>query len=168
MTDDELLAELTRVAAAADPPPELVVASARHALSTRRLDDQLAALLADSALDTAVQVVRGDDQPRLLSFAHADTTIDLQIQRTAGRLAVRGLVASTASEAVVDASEAVVDASEAVVDASEAVVDASDGPHAAPLDEAGWFTVADLPDGPLRVRLPGRPAGGISTGWIAP
>ncbi|MEN3613822.1 hypothetical protein AAH979_30260 [Plantactinospora sp. ZYX-F-223] len=154
MTDDELLAELTRVAAAADPPPELVVASARHALSTRRLDDQLAALLADSALDTAVQVVRGDDQPRLLSFAHADTTIDLQIQRTAGGLAVRGLVASTASEVVVDASEA--------------VVDASDGPHAAPLDESGWFTVADLPDGPLRVRLPGRPTGGISTGWIAP
>ncbi|MEO3926930.1 hypothetical protein ABGB07_24105 [Micromonosporaceae bacterium B7E4] len=147
MTDDELLAELTRVAAAADPPPEFVVASARHALSTRGLDDQLAALLADSALDADVQVVRGDDQPRLLSFAHADTTIDLQIQRTADGLAVRGLVAGAAAEVVVDAS---------------------DGSHAAPLDEAGWFTVADLPDGPLRVRLPGRPAGGISTGWIAP
>src|SRR5438093_12151166 len=45
--DDELMESLRRIAGLADPVPAPVAESARTALSTRRFDEELAALLTD-------------------------------------------------------------------------------------------------------------------------
>jgi hypothetical protein len=144
VTDDELLAELAWVATLADPPPELVVVAGRAALATRRLDEELAKLVADSATDDAV-LVRGEDSIRLLSFQHGEVSIELQLEQVGGRVTLRGLVSGTTDEITVDTP------------AEE---------RSGRVDAGGWFAVQDLPPGPLRTRLRAADGTAVSTGWI--
>ncbi len=139
--DDDLLAALRDAAARVDPPPDAVVAAARAALSTRRLDEELAALVADSDL-VGAGVLRGDEdgEPRLLSFESGDVTLDLQVERARDVVTLRGLVAGATGEAEVETAER---------------------RHTAAIGDDGWFTVGDLAGGPMRVRL-----SGLVTGWV--
>jgi hypothetical protein len=100
--DDELLEELRGMIDRADPPPPAVAEFARAALGWRRLDAELAELLADSALETeATASIRGDTSRRL-TFRAGDLSIDLEIRRQAKVLTLLGQVAPPPIEAAVE------------------------------------------------------------------
>ena len=71
MTDhptDPLLDELRRLARAVDPVPDEVTAYARAALGWRRVDAELAELLADSRLEALSSTRSGAETARSLTF----------------------------------------------------------------------------------------------------
>jgi hypothetical protein len=141
--DDDLLAERLRaVAARADGVPDLVDRGARAALSTRRLDAELAELVLDSAATTGA--VRGDDRPRLLTFRATGVTVELQVQEAAGGLTLRGLVAGAAGEVAVETPA---------------------GRRTAGIDGDGWFTVDGLPRGSARLWLVTASGAAVTTSW---
>jgi len=142
-SDDELLARLRNAANELDPVPEHVLAAARAAITTRRLDEELAELIADSALAGAVGVRAAGEEVRLLSFESADVSLELQVEYQGAEVAVRGLVTGATGEAVVEVAGT---------------------RHAAPIDD-GWFAVTGLPRGATRVSVPG-PAGPVVTSWV--
>jgi hypothetical protein len=144
-SDDALLDRLRRLAAELDDPPDHVDRAARAALFTRRLDHQLAELIADSA---QIQPVARAGEPsiRLLTFETATVSLELQVDEVAGRRAVRGHVTGAAGEAVVET--------------------ASDTRTAA-IDQRGWFAVDDLPAGVIRIRLQAADGTAVTTGWVS-
>jgi hypothetical protein len=82
--DEALIAELGSVLEAVDPVPPEVAAAAKAILGWRRLDADLAELLADSAVDTdRLAGVRGEGDPSLrrLSFGGAPLELDLEVHR---------------------------------------------------------------------------------------
>ena len=85
--DRELLSRLRSMLADADPVPREVVAAARDSYGWRSIDAQLAALVADSLLDTAP--VRGSSE-RLLSYEVGDSIVEVEVTDTGGRLRIVG------------------------------------------------------------------------------
>jgi hypothetical protein len=79
-SDDDLLGDLRRVIAELDPIPEDVLIAARAALDWRTLDAELAELIADSAVDEPVLLVRGSGQARALAFEAAGLTIEIEAE----------------------------------------------------------------------------------------
>jgi hypothetical protein len=78
--DDELLARLAATVRGAEEPPDAVAELARLSFGLRRVDDELAELVADSALDVAPVGVRaGAGAPRLLTFEASDGELELQV-----------------------------------------------------------------------------------------
>jgi hypothetical protein len=75
---DEVLDDLRRLAGAVDPVPDEVTAYAHSAIGWRRIDAELAELLADSRLETAVARSAGDT--RALSFAAPGLEIEVELQ----------------------------------------------------------------------------------------
>lgn len=147
MTDDdeELLTVLQEAAARIDPPPGPVVEAASAALSTRRLDEELAELVADSEL-VGSGVLRADDgEPRLLSFESGSVSLELQVEHMRDRRTLRGLVTGADGEAQVETA---------------------DERRSAPIGDDGWFTVTGLRGGPLRVLLRGAGGAAVTTGWV--
>jgi hypothetical protein len=144
-TDDELMEQLRRIANEADAPPDLVAESARATFSTRRLDDELAELLHDSEL-TAAAVRGARPGPRLLSFEFGEVSLELQIEDVRGRLVLRGIAIGTVGSAEVETI--------------------TTAPHAAVIDEKGWFRVEGLPVEALRVRVRAANGTAVTTGWI--
>jgi hypothetical protein len=143
--DARLLDRLRQLAAELDDPPDYVDRAARAALSTRRLDHQLAQLIADSAqIRPATRA--GEPSIRLLTFETATVSLELQVDEVAGRRSVRGHVAGAAGEAVVETS--------------------SDTRTAA-IDQRGWFAVDDLPAGVIRIRLQAADGTAVITGWVS-
>ena len=144
--DEELMARLRHVAAEVDAPPELVEESARAAFLTRRLDAELAELVSDS--DLTKSGVRGAG-PRALAFELRDLTLELQLEEGLDGLAVRGMVIGTTGPVRVE-------------------VDTPSATRTTETDEHGWFSVADVPRGPVRVRLQPSDDVEVSTGWLQP
>lgn len=145
MTDDDLLARLRDAAARLDPPPRPVVDAARAALSTRRLDDELATLVTDSELVGSGVVRAEDGEPRLLSYETAAVSLELQVEHVRDRVVLRGLVTGAGGEAEVETAS---------------------GRHTASIGADGWFTVTGLPTGALRVRVRGAGGTAVTTGWV--
>jgi len=143
MTDDELMARLSAAAAEFDPTPDQVLAAGRAALLTRRLDEELVALVADSELAGAGQVRATGADVRLLAFETADVSLELQVEFAGARAVIRGLVTGASGEAVIEV-------------AGER--------HVAPIEE-GWFTATDLPAGATRVRVT-TARGPVVTSWV--
>ena len=78
--DEELMDELRNILRRTDPVPPEVTEFAQAALGWRRLDADLAELLADSALEAdALALARGGDG-RWLTFKADDLSIDIEIQ----------------------------------------------------------------------------------------
>jgi hypothetical protein len=144
-TDDELMEQLRRIANEVDAAPDLVAESARAAFSTRRLDDELAELLHDSQV-TASAAVRGRPGPRLLSYESGEVSLELQVEDVRGQLVLRGITIGTVGDAEVETT--------------------TTGPHAAAIDDKGWFRVEGLPVEPLRVRVQAANGTAVTTGWI--
>jgi hypothetical protein len=143
--DDFLLDRLRRIAVERDDPPDYVDRAARAALSTRRLDHQLAQLIADSAqIQPATRA--GEPSIRLLTFETATVSLELQVDEVAGRRSVRGHVTGASGEAVVETAA---------------------DTRTAPIDERGWFAVDDLPAGVIRIRLQAADGTAIITGWVS-
>jgi hypothetical protein len=145
--DDRFLDRLRRIAERVDDPPELVDASAHAALATRRLDDELARLVADSDAAESVGAVRnGGSRIRLLTFQSPAVTVELQVDEVAQRRALRGQISGTVAEVVVETAS----------DARPVTV-----------DERGRFAVDDLPAEAVRVRLRATDGTTVTTGWIS-
>jgi hypothetical protein len=145
-TDDDMMAELRRIANDVDAAPDLVAESARAAFSTRHLDDELAELLHDSDL-TSSAVVRGTHPgTRALSFESGEVSLELQLEEVRGRLVVRGIAIGTTGDAEIETT--------------------TTAPQLAPIDDRGWFRVEGLPVGPLRVRVRAATGAAVNTGWI--
>ncbi len=144
--DDDLIERLRRIAGEVDAPPELVAETARAAFTMRRLDEELAELLHDSA-DATSQLVRGEASgPRVLSFETAAVSLELQIEETAGRITLSGVVSGSSGGATIEIT--------------------TTEPRTAQIDDSGWFRVENLPAGLLRVHVTAADGGGVTTSWI--
>ena len=133
LSDDELLARLSRLAAAVDPVPERLLAAARDAFGLRELDARVAELVRDSAVGASAIPVRGPAAPRMLSFEVGDVAVECTVTPRQARRDILGqLVGGTA--ATVDAQ----------VPGAPAVT--------TQVGDDGWFGVRDLPAGPVRLR----------------
>jgi hypothetical protein len=93
--DEQLLAELKGVLAQVDPVPGHVTAAARAALGWRTLDEDLADLLYDSSEELEPVGVRGEDQPRTLSFRGPSLGLDVEISGKRGRSHLTGTGAAS-------------------------------------------------------------------------
>jgi hypothetical protein len=101
--DDRLESRLRHLAAEADPVPESVVSDAKALFALRDLDAELAQLVADSLVDEPAVLTRAlISDVRMLSFAHDDVTIELDIDTdpVTGRISLRGIVAGGTGELV--------------------------------------------------------------------
>lgn len=100
--DRKLLDELRRVVTEIDPVPPEVTAFAKAALGWRRVDAELAELLADSALDAeALAGVRGGPaRARAVTFGAAELTIEVEIEPVDVGLVLLGQLAPPRAAAV--------------------------------------------------------------------
>ena len=140
--DDRTIERLRAMADRMDPVPDAVTELARVALSSRRIDEALAELVADSANESAA-VARGEPM-RLLSFTHGAVAIELQVHAEDGTAALRGLVSGATGEVVLQTPGR---------------------ERRVPIDESGWFTADGLPTGLLRLRLRAGDAP-VTTSWV--
>jgi len=147
---EEALAErLRRIAAEADPVPNLVLESARAAIALRRLDAELAEIMHDSEVDE-IGAVRGpaDDAEgdvRLLSFEASGVSITAQISVSG---AGRTLFGQVAGAEVIEVS---------VQTPTERLP--------AEVGDAGTFRLDDVPTGPLRLIVT-TAAGEVVGDWV--
>lgn len=77
--DEALLVRLGAVARTADPAPDLVRELGRAAFAMRRLDAELAELVADSAVDALAGVRATAVSGRLLTFESAGVTVEVEV-----------------------------------------------------------------------------------------
>lgn len=145
-TDDALLARLREVLDEVDPMPDRVVVEASALFGLRRLDEQLAELVRDSAEDRGgLLAVRGEGDVRLISFETGPVTVELQVTE---RGPVRDLVAQVTGAAVVGAE-----------------VETAGGRRAVPIEDS-LFTVEGIPAGLLRLRLRTDAGRDLVTSWV--
>lgn len=142
--DDALMDALRRSAQANDPPPNHVLEAARAALDTRRLDEELAALLVDSAAQVA-EAVRGEDDVRLLAFGTSRVSVELHLEYLRTGISLRGLVSGGSGEVTIEQRG---------------------GSRTLPIDAEGWFAATDVPRGATRMRLRTADAAPVSTSWV--
>jgi hypothetical protein len=145
--DDQLVADLRRVAARADPVPEALLSAARAAFGLRELDARVAELVRDSAVGASATAVRGPGA-RMLSFEAADTVIECEVTARGRRRDVIGqLVGAVAALLQVQVAGA--------------------GTVDVPVDGRGRFSVADLPAGPFRLRCSLADGSTLLTRWTS-
>ena len=150
-SDDELEAELRRLAADREPVPAELRQAAVDAFSWRDIDAEIAELVYDSLLDAdAAALVRGPADQRLVSFAVGGMTIDLEVTSVGAGRTVMGQIAPP-QRATVDIRH----------------------PRDTVTVEAvalGRFRSGPLPSGPASLRLrppPGADGPAIVTDWVA-
>jgi hypothetical protein len=145
--DDELIAELRRVAGLADPVPERVLHAARGSFAWRTIDAELAQLAYDSAVDADLAAVRGPGESRLLTFDAPEVSIELEVTETDGERRLEGQL--------VPPQPATVE------------IRHQGGSVTAEADELGRFSAAALARGPVSLvcRLHGQ-ANAIVTDWL--
>ena len=107
--DDALLARLGAIAGTVDPVPEIVTRSGYAALSTRRLDEELAELLMDSDLVEAGRLRAAGDQTRVLSFASETMSLELQVEGDGEQKALRGFASGVTGDIRIACGESAAD-----------------------------------------------------------
>lgn len=147
--DEAVLVRLGRAAIAIDPPPPLSYQFGYAALSVRRLDSELAELVADSTLEIAG--VRGGGEARLLSFEAGELSVEVQLTPSGDRVAVLGQVVPPPAD-----SGGVV----RLESRDRTAVTAE-------LAQVGGFRFDSVPEGLVRfhVELPG--ASSVTTTWVS-
>jgi hypothetical protein len=149
--DDSLQQELGELLGRADPIPPTVLEAGRAALGWRRLDAELAELLADSVLGSdELALARGAEAPlRSVTFGTGRSAIDVDVEERGEGRTLRGQL-SPPAEVTIE-------------------VQRQDGTTLASVraDTFGRFVV-ELPGaGTIRLRLTGDPQlGTIETAWI--
>ncbi|MEJ2852859.1 MULTISPECIES: hypothetical protein [unclassified Saccharothrix] len=139
MDDDELVERLRSIANRVDPVPEWVDSAARAALTTRRMDEELAELVHDSW--ESAQLVRSGDDTHVLAFETDAVSVDVQAE--AGGL--RALVGGASGEVVVETPV---------------------GERRVGIGEDGWVVVPELPHPTVRLRLVGDDGRAVLTPWF--
>ena len=139
LSDDDLLAQLRRVAADIDPVPESLEESARALFELRRLDVELLALLSDSLVDADPATTRAAESPREVTFAALDGSVEvgLSVQASGHRRHVMGQLVEAGGSAVSRVLR----------------VRSAEGEHEVPVDRSGLFAARDLPPGPVRMEF---------------
>lgn len=162
--DIELVAGLRRVATEIDSVPDEVLAGARAAITTRDLDSQLAALVADSAADEATdprsestpltgafEAVRagpgGLGSRRVLSFAGTGIHVDLEVTERGGLLDLVGILTGASAEDC-------------------ALEYAAGGQHALEVDGLGRFLATGVRGGLVRARCRSAAGNRVVTAWV--
>lgn len=146
--DEQLIAELRRVAELADPVPERVLNAARGSFAWRTIDAELAELAYDSAADAeAAALVRSSGGRRLLTFDAPEVSVELEVVEAAGERRLEGQL--------VPPQPATIE------------VRHQGGTVTAEADELGRFSASGLEHGPVSLvcRLHGQ-AGAIVTDWL--
>jgi hypothetical protein len=144
--DEAMLIRLGAVLDELDPMPSEVLSEGRALFGLRRLDEELAELVRDSAEDrSGLLAVRGEGDVRLISFETGPVTVELQVTE---RGAVRDLVAQVTGTALVGAE-----------------VETSAGRRDIPIEDS-LFTVEDIPAGFLRLRLHTVAGRHLVTSWV--
>ncbi|CAL9548350.1 hypothetical protein SUDANB95_04343 [Actinosynnema sp. ALI-1.44] len=140
MDDDELVERLRSIANRVDPVPDWVERAARAALTTRRLDEELAELVHDSW--DAPQLVRsGEDDVHLLAFETGDVSVDVQAEGGGLRALVGGV-------------------------SGEVVVETPVGQRRVGIGPDGWVAVPELPHRTVRLRLTREDGRAVVTPWF--
>lgn len=145
--DRDLLVELGRVSAAADPVPAHVLEAARAVFALRDLDSELARLVEDTML-TAAGVRSGGSDTRLLTFETDDLAIELQVSPTPGGVSLLGQVVPAPAEG-----------------ASVRLESAAGVLGTAEVDELGGFRFPEVAPALVRLHVEVPGAAGVSTPW---
>lgn len=148
--DERLIARLGAVARELDPPPPLLYELGRQVFSLRRVDDELAELVADSLLDShAVRAAATD--VRLLSFESAGTSVELEISREGVNTTILGQLRGGGRAG-----------------GGRAYLQTPAGDvGSAPIDADGRFEFLDAPQALVRVRVERSGAPNLGTSWVA-
>lgn len=145
-TDEALLGRLRLVVDQLDPMPAHLADAAKALLGLRRLDEELAELVRDSAEEQGrLLAVRGEGDVRLISFETGPVTVELQVTE---RGSVRDLVAQVSGTAVVRAE-----------------VETATGRSPVPVEDS-LFTLDGAPAGLLRLRLLTAAGRDLVTSWV--
>lgn len=145
-TDEALLGRLRLVVDEIDPPPPHLLEGAKALLGLRRLDEELAELVRDSAEERGrLLAVRGEGDVRLISFETGPVTVELQVTERGG---LRDLVAQVAGTAVVRAE-----------------VETAVGRSPVPVEDS-LLTLDGAPAGLLRLRLLTAAGRDLVTSWV--
>jgi hypothetical protein len=148
MDADDLgvLSRLRGLFDAVDPVPAAAVPAAQALFGLRRLDEELAELVRDSAEEHGrMLAVRGQGDVRLISFETGPVAVELQVTE---RGDVRDLVAQIAGTSIADAE-----------------VETPGGRRAAPVQES-LLTLDGVPAGLLRLRLRTGTGSELVTSWV--
>ena len=163
--DDQLVGELRRIASEIDAVPDDVRAAAQAAITTRDLDSELAALVADSAAPIADSAPHETSDPtspafepvrsgsegaggsRLLSFAGSGVQVDLEVTERGGRLDLIGVFTGASTDGCV-------------------LEFAAGERHVLDVDTLGRFIVNGVGRGPVRARCRSTAGARIITAWV--
>jgi hypothetical protein len=141
---DDALQELLGIALRhADPVPPHVVAAARGAWTWRTIDEELAALVFDSATESTG--VRDHQGQRQLTFLAPGVEIEVMVTDPASRRLVGQLVPPQATTVRLEGAEAVL----------EQVA-----------DRFGRFSFDEVPRGPVRFSVGRAGASLVTTDWV--
>jgi len=162
LTDDELLAELSRAFSAPGQVPARVVAAGKAAWTWRSVDAELAELIADSdtgplAADDPARQPAGATRAeqavlRSLSFVAADLIIELEV------------TAESVLGQLVPARAATVTLQTCDFDDVGSPVD---GTAQVAVDEVGWFRLSPVPARRFRLSCSTADGRTVVTGWIS-
>ena len=145
-TDEALLGRLRLVVDQLDPVPAHLAEGAKALLGLRRLDEELAELVRDSAEEQGrLLAVRGEGDVRLISFETGPVTVELQVTERGGS---RDLVAQVSGTEVVRAE-----------------VETAAARTAVPVEDS-LFTLDGAPAGLLRLRLLTAAGRDLVTSWV--
>jgi hypothetical protein len=141
---DDALQELLGIAVRqADPVPPHVVASARGAWTWRTIDEELAALVFDSATElTGVRDVRG---PRQLTFQAPGVEIEVMVADPATRRLVGQVVPAQATTVRLEGTQGALEQA---------------------ADRFGRFSFEPVPRGPVRLSIVGNEGTATTTDWV--
>ena len=143
LDDDQLMAQLRRVAHEVDPPATASRGAARTAFGFARLDDELAQLVEDSATSAAGS--RGLDDPRLIAFAASDVRLDVEVTPARPGHRLTGVVDGPVTTLAVETPDATL---------------------AVSLDPLGRFRVSGITGGLLRLAMGTTSGRGVCTPWV--
>lgn len=144
ITDDSLLELLGQALRASDPVPDHVLAAARGAVAWRTIDQDLADLVFDSALESTG--VRDPDASRQLTFRSSDVEIEVMLVDTATRRIVGQIVPAAVTTVRLDSTGDTVEQES---------------------DKYGRFTFEQVAGGPVRIGVSGLDgARDVLTDWV--
>lgn len=142
LTDDELVALLGEAVAEDDAVSDRRRAAARGAFAWRTVDEELAELLHDSALDAGAAVRSSAGAPRSISFGRSGLTLEIEVdgEEVLGEVIAEGAAAAGGGLAEVRLQRPGVDDTTTAADAAGFFRFAGVGPGAVRfvVERGGW------------------------------
>jgi hypothetical protein len=147
LEDERLSGELRHLFEQIDSVPEHVIHAAKESYGWRMIDAELAALTYDSMTDQPLVHLRGDAEPRLVTFDAADLRFEVEISGSGNDRRLLGQLVPPQQTQL-------------------EIRHRTRGRHVIQTDEAGQFIVGGLQGGVLSLvcRRPDRPP--VATEWF--